>query len=233
MGAKKDLRNMTSANIKHKNTFLNWGISIAIGVVLSAGLNATASYDVTTIAGVAGSSSNTDGIGTSARFVGPGMMSINLSTGDLLVPGSDNNVRKVTTASDVYAVSTLFNYNVGSTPVQAVCSYITSAGVPSIITTDNYSHLYQWIQSGGTYVRNSSLDAVSGPAYDGWGLVVDSSNNIFMTDGQSNRIFKILPNGSYSIFAGTGFSAGSADGTGAAARFNGITGITIDSSRNC
>jgi hypothetical protein len=53
-----------------------------------------------------------------------------------------------------------------------------------------------------------------------------------MTDGQSNRIFKILPNGSYSIFAGTGFSAGSADGTGAAARFNGITGITIDSSNN-
>jgi sugar lactone lactonase YvrE len=116
--------------------------------------------------------------------------------------------------------------------VQAVCSYITSAGVPSIITTDNYSHLYQWIKSGGTYVSNSSLDAVSGPAYDGWGLVVDSSKNIFMTDGQSNQIFKILPNGSYSIFAGTGFSAGSADGTGAAARFNGITGITIDSSNN-
>ena len=94
------------------------------------------------------------------------------------------------------------------------------------------SNLYQWIQSGGTYVHNTSLNAVSGPAYDGWGLVVDSSNNIFMTDGESNRIYKILPNGSYSIFAGTGFSAGSADGTGAAARFNGITGITIDSSGN-
>jgi hypothetical protein len=132
----------------------------------------------------------------------------------------------------MYTASTLFNYSIGSPPVQAVCSYITSAGVPSIITTDNYSHLYQWIKSGGTYVSNSSLDAVSGPAYDGWGLVVDSSKNIFMTDGQSNQIFKILPNGSYSIFAGTGFSAGSADGTGAAARFNGITGITIDSSNN-
>ena len=185
---------------------------------------------VTTIAGTARRS--VDGDGTSARFVNPGMLSIDLSTGDLLVPGSDNNVRKVTTAGDVYAVSTLFNYNVGSPPVQAVCAYITSAGVSSIITTDNYSNLYQWIQSGGTYVHNTSLNAVSGPAYDGWGLVVDSGNNIFMTDGQSNRIYKILPNGSYSIFAGTGFSAGSADGTGAAARFNGITGITIDSSNN-
>ena len=213
-----------------KNTIFKYCTSLAMGLALSSSL--CASYDVTTVAGLAGSSSNTDGIGTSARFKSPGMMSINLSTGDLLVPGSDNNVRKVTTAGDVYAVSTLFNYNVGWAPVQAVCAYITSAGVPSIITTDNYSNLYQWIQSGGTYVSNTSLNAVSGPAYDGWGLVVDSGNNIFMTDGQSNRIYKILPNGSYSIFAGTGFSAGSADGTGAAARFNGITGITIDSSNN-
>ena len=218
-----------------KNTIFKYCASLDMGLALSS--NLCASYDVTTVAGVAGSSSNTDGIGTSARFVGPGMLSINLSTGDLLVPGSDNNVRKVTTAGDVYAVSTLFNYNVGSPPVQAVCAYITSAGVPSIITTDNFSNLYQWIMSGGRYVSNSSLNAVSSPAFDGWGLVVDSSNNIFMADGQSNRIFKILPNGSYSIFAGfagagTTGSAGSADGTGAAARFNGITGITIDSSGN-
>ena len=203
---------------------------MALGLALSS--NLCASYDVTTVAGLAGSSSNTDGIGTAARFVGPGMMSINLSTGDLYEPDSDNNVRKITTGGGTYAVSTLFNYSLGSTPVQAVCSYITSAGVSSIITADNYSNLYQWIQSGGTYVSNASLNAVSSPAYDGYGLVVDSSNNIFMADGQSNRIFKILPDGSYSIFAGTGFSPGSADGTGAAARFNGISGITIDSSNN-
>ena len=213
-----------------KNTILKYCASLALGLALTS--NLCASYDVTTVAGVAGSFAHTDGIGTSARFMNPGMMSINLSTGDLLVPGSDNNVRKVTTAGDVYAVSTLFNYNVGSPPVEAVCAYITSAGVSSIITTDNYSNLYQWIQSGGTYVRNTSLNAVSGPAYDGWGLVVDSGNNIFMTDSQTNQIFKILPDGSYSYFAGQGWSAGSADGTGSAARFNGITGITIDSSNN-
>ena len=213
-----------------KNTIFKYCASLALGLALSS--NLCASYDVTTVAGIAGSFAHTDGVGSAARFKSPGMMSINLSTGDLLVPGSDNNVRKVTTAGDVYAVSTLFNYNVGSPPVQAVCAYITSAGVPSIITTDNYSNLYQWIQSGGTYVHNTSLNAVSGPAYDGWGLVVDSSNNIFMTDGESNRIYKILPDGSYSIFAGTGFSAGSADGTGSAARFNGISGITIDSLNN-
>jgi sugar lactone lactonase YvrE len=213
-----------------KNTILKYCASLAMGLALSSSL--CASYDVTTVAGVAGSFDHTDGVGTAARFKSPGMMSIKLSTGDLLVPGSDNNVRKVTTAGDVYEVSTLFNYNVGWAPVQAVCAYITSAGVPSIITADNYSNLYQWIQSGETYVSNTSLNAVSGPAYDGWGLVVDSGNNIFMTDGESNRIYKILPNGSYSIFAGTGFSAGFADGTGAAARFNGITGITIDSSNN-
>ncbi len=183
---------------------------------------------VTTIAG--STRRSVDGVGTSAQFINPGMLSINLSTGDLLVPGSDNNVRKVTTAGGVYTVSTLFNYNVGSTPVQAVCAYITSAGA-SILTTDNYSHLYQWTLSGGRYVSSSSLDAVSTPAGDGYGLVVDSSNNIFMTDSQTHRIFKILQNGSYSIFAGSS-SSGTTDGTGTAARFKGITGITIDSSNN-
>ncbi len=191
------------------------------------------SNGISTIAGSAlRSSAYADGVATSARFINPGMLSINLSTGDLLVPGSDNNVRKVTTAGGVYTVSTLFNYNVGSTPVQAVCAYITSAGA-SILTTDNYSHLYQWTLSGGRYVSNNSLDAVSSPAGagDGYGLVIDSSNNIFMTDSQTHRIFKILPSGSYSIFAGSG-SSGGADGTGAAASFNGITGVTIDSSNN-
>ena len=65
-----------------KNTIFKYCASLAMGLALSS--NLCASYDVTTVAGVAGSSSNTDGIGTSARFVGPGMLSINLSTGDLL-----------------------------------------------------------------------------------------------------------------------------------------------------
>ena len=82
-----------------KNTIFKYCASLALGLALSS--NLCASYDITTIAGVAGSFAHTDGVGSAARFKSPGMMSINLSTGNLLVPGSDNNVRKVTTAGDV------------------------------------------------------------------------------------------------------------------------------------
>jgi len=181
---------------------------------------------ITTIAGGSGGS-HLDGVGTAARFMSPGMMSID-NSGNLLIADSDNTIRKVTTSGGVYNVSTLFTYNVGSPPVQAVCSYLGN----QLLTTDNYMHLYRWVQSGSTYVSNSNLDAVSGPAYDGYGLVVDSNNNIFVADGESNRIFKVFSDGSYIIFAGTGFSPGSVDGTGAAALFNGIKGITVDSSDN-
>ncbi|MFN6414902.1 MAG: hypothetical protein ACK4V2_03915 [Pseudomonadota bacterium] len=141
---------------------------------------------ITTIAGGSGGS-HLDGVGTAARFMSPGMMSID-NSGNLLIADSDNTIRKVTTSGGVYNVSTLFTYNVGSPPVQAVCSYLGN----QLLTTDNYMHLYRWVQSGSTYVSNSNLDAVSGPAYDGYGLVVDSNNNIFVADGESNRIFKVF-----------------------------------------
>ena len=134
---------MTSAKIQRKNTCLNWHISIAIGLTLFAGLNATASYDVTTIAGVAGSSAHTDGIGTAARFIGPGMLSID-NAGNLLVPDSDQKVRQISTTDGVYTVSTLFQGNT-SYAMQAVCQYITTTGIASILSTDGSYHLYQWI----------------------------------------------------------------------------------------
>ena len=119
-----------------KNTIFKYCTSLALGLALSS--NLCASYDVTTVAGVAGSFAHTDGVGTAARFKSPGMLSIDLSSGNLLEPDSDNNVRKITTAGGVYTASTLFNYSVGSPPVQAVCVYITSGAVSSVITTDNF-----------------------------------------------------------------------------------------------
>ena len=145
---------MTSAKIQRKNYFINWGISITIGLVLSAGLNGTASYDVTTVAGVAGSSAHTDGVGSAARFIGPGMLSID-NAGNLLVPDSDKNVRQISTTGGVYTVSTLFQ---ASYTMQAVCQYITTTGIASILSTDGSYHLYQWILSSGTYSSNTSLN---------------------------------------------------------------------------
>lgn len=62
------------------------------------------------------------------------------------------------------------------------------------------------------------------------GIVLDSAGNLFATNG--NAIQEISPSGSVSLFAGDLAIAGSANGTGRAAQFNGPTGIAIDQSDN-
>jgi hypothetical protein len=144
-----------------KNTIFKYCASLAMGLALTSSL--CASYDVTTVAGVAGSFAHTDGVGSAARFQSPGMMSIDIS-GNLLEPDGDKNIRKITTAGGIYTVSTLFDgsaWDYGSEPLEAICQYIVS-GTTTYLTTHQYIDLMQWTQSGGTYVANFSLDSGGG-----------------------------------------------------------------------
>ncbi len=62
-----------------------------------------------------------------------------------------------------------------------------------------------------------------------WGIVVDSMNNIYVMDGYNFTIRKIQTGTNIvSTYAGTALSSGSADGVGAAARFNNAAGITYN-----
>ncbi|HET7000916.1 MAG TPA: IPT/TIG domain-containing protein [Puia sp.] len=63
------------------------------------------------------------------------------------------------------------------------------------------------------------------------GIVLDKSDNVFVTDAGTNKIRKITPAGVVTTVAGSG-ATGSADGTGAAASFNGAWGIGIDANDN-
>ncbi|MFZ6756768.1 hypothetical protein ACO0K9_06070 [Undibacterium sp. Ji50W] len=64
------------------------------------------------------------------------------------------------------------------------------------------------------------------------GMAIDASGNVYVADGGNHVIFKISSAGVSSIFAGATGQKGSADGSGAAARFNGPQGITIDTKGN-
>ncbi len=63
------------------------------------------------------------------------------------------------------------------------------------------------------------------------GIAIDKSDNVFVTDAASNKIRKITPTGVVTTLAGSG-ATGSADGTGAAASFNGAWGMGIDANDN-
>ena len=124
-----------------KNTIFKYCASLAMGLALSSSL--CASYDVTTVAGVAGSSAHTDGVGSAARFKSPGMMSIDPS-GNLLMPDSDNNIRKITTAGSTYSVSTLFqnSFN-GNGSVYNISSIVPYGS--DFLFTDNAGELIKYI----------------------------------------------------------------------------------------
>ena len=60
------------------------------------------------------------------------------------------------------------------------------------------------------------------------GIACDAAGSLYVTDSANDTIRKISSTGEVTTLAGKAGSAGSADGVGAAARFNNPTGIACD-----
>ncbi|MBI3039348.1 hypothetical protein HYY75_09935 [bacterium] len=68
--------------------------------------------------------------------------------------------------------------------------------------------------------------------YQPSGVAVDNSGNVYVADTSNNTIRKISAAGVVTTLAGLAGNAGSANGTGTAARFNNPLGIAVDGSGN-
>lgn len=62
------------------------------------------------------------------------------------------------------------------------------------------------------------------------GIAVDGSGNLYVADAQNYTVRKITPSGIVTTLAGAPGVSGSADGTGASARFSALKGIAVDGS---
>jgi sugar lactone lactonase YvrE len=82
--------------------------------------------------------------------------------------------------------------------------------------------------SGGT----SQADATQARFNRPMGIARDSSGNLYIADSGNNTIRKKTPTGVVTTLAGSPGASGSADGTGAAARFSALRGITVDGAGN-
>lgn len=201
----------------------------------------TPSGVVTTLAGqtTAGSA---DGTGSDASFNIPYGVAVIPSSGNIVVADTFNHrIRLVTYPGGV--VTTLagsgslgttdgtgtaasFNYPTG-------VAVIPSTGV--IVVTDNNSHRIRLVTPAGvvTTLAGSGIGYADGTGaaasfkYPSGVAVIPSSGDVVVADTNNNRIRLITyPGGVVTTLAGQ-TTAGSADGTGAAASFNQPFGVAV------
>jgi hypothetical protein len=206
----------------------------------------TATGVVTTFAGTAGAHGHVDATGAAARFGALGGFAFD-SNGNLFATDPTNNtIRKITPAGVVTTVagSVGMNGSVDATGSAATFNGPTGITVDhsgNLLVTDRYNSTVRKISPSGvattlagTAGQIGSLDATGTSARFGYptGITTDSGGNVFVADPGYHAIRKINSAGVVTTFAGTSGLPGSADGAGAAARFNQPFDIASDSSDN-
>jgi sugar lactone lactonase YvrE len=149
-----------------------------------------------------------DGTGTSAQFyLGSGVSSDGTPYGPPVFTQIGSINLAMDSGGNIYVADTLSN----------TIRKITAAGV---VTT--FAGLAP--QDGSTDGTGSNARFLSPIA-----VAVDGSGNVYVADSGNGTVRKITATGVVTTFAGSSRTSGSADGTGANARFNSISGIAADS----
>jgi len=201
---------------------------------------------VTTLVGTAGSPGTTDATGTAAQFSQPVGVAV-ASGGDIYVADSINNtIRKITSGG----VVTTFAGTAGTAGSTNATGTAALFNQPYGVAVDGSGNVYvaelgndtiRMITSAGVVTTLAGTPGSAGSANGTGasatfnqpiGIAVDGSGNVYVADSANNTIRKIAPGGVVTTLAGTPGAQGSADGTGAAARFHSPRGLAVDASGN-
>jgi DNA-binding beta-propeller fold protein YncE len=201
---------------------------------------------VTTLAGLAGNSGSTDATGGSARFYEPEGVAVN-NAGTLIYVADtwNHTIRQVTSAG---AVTTLAGSagNYGSANgTGASASFdqpqgLAVDGAGNVYVGDTGNQMIRQITpagvvttlAGSTNYGSANGTGASASFWNPQGVALDNATNLYVADSFNNAIRKITPAGVVTTLAGTAGSFGSADGTGAAARFWLPQSVAVDTNGN-
>lgn len=192
---------------------------------------------VTTLAGAAGTSQYIDGPGDRARFLEPGALAIDPS-GTLFVT-DEMRIRSVASTGQVATVATI---PVGSNVTAGSMAAVTPKG----IAVDARNHLLVTNGLSTRRIASGSTTMLEGPEVaqdlfgtrtaEARGVATDSSNNVYVFDLQ--RTISRTNNATIASMnvltrlVGTAGTRGAANGTGAAASFEEVVGLTVDQQGN-
>ena len=201
---------------------------------------------VTTLAGSAGVSGSADGTGRAARFHNPTDVALD-GTGNIYVADYANHtIRQVTAAGVVTTLAGSANLAGSTDDTGSAARFnhpqsVSVDGSGNIYVADSSNNTIRKITAGGAVTTLAGSAGNPGRA-DGTGsaalfdypsgVAVDGAGNVYVGDSLNNIIRNITPGGVVTTLAGSAVFAGSADGTGTAARFYGPQGVAVDGSGN-
>lgn len=202
---------------------------------------------VSTFAGLLNTPGSLDGQGAAARFDEPYGIKCGPDGCVFVADSVNSTIRKITPDGVVSTFAGLAGVT-GSTNGQGAAARFNN---PFGVAVDNAGYVYV-ADTGNSIIRmitpGGLVSTLAGTALaigftDGigaaarfnspYGLAADNMGNLFVGDSGNSTIRKIvIATANVTTFAGTAGAPGSADGIGAAARFNGTRGISADNSGN-
>lgn len=193
-----------------------------------------------------GAPGNANGTGSAATFHNPTGVAVDAAGNVYVADESNNEIRMITPAgvvttfagsgtagnSDGTGTAATFNTPDGIAIDSTGNLWVTDSGNNEIrkITTPG-AVVTTWAGNGTAGHANGS--GTSATFSTPTGIAVDSAGNLYVADRGNNEIRKIDSSDVVTLFAGSSTAAaGSADGTGTAATFNGPFGIATDAAGN-
>jgi hypothetical protein len=198
---------------------------------------------VSTVAGLAFTPGAQDGTGTDARFRNPAHLAIDGSDNLYIADTGNNNIRKVTPAG---VVTTLAGSPTGASGTvdgvgtaarfRSPCGIVSDAA-GNLYVSDSGNQTIRRISAAGASVTTfagqagqmGSADGVGSAARFNYplGLALDQSGSVYVAAYYNDTVRRIAPDGTVTTVAGLAGTAGAADGTGSAARFNIPDGVVV------
>jgi sugar lactone lactonase YvrE len=199
---------------------------------------------ITTVAGGGTNGLGDGGLATAAQLSAPVGVAVD-AAGDLFIADRDHSrVREVTPSGTITTVAGNGTPGFSGDGGPATSAALSS---PDAVTVDSFGDLF--ISDGGTRVRRVSPSGVittvagngtfgfsgdGGPATAAqlngpFGLAVDGSGDLFITDRDNSRVREVTPSGIITTVAGSGANGFGGDGGPAtAAALSGPQGVAVD-----
>ncbi|HEY1791373.1 MAG TPA: hypothetical protein VGG34_00530, partial [Opitutaceae bacterium] len=205
----------------------------------------TASATTSTLAGTP-DMGHADGTGAAAEFYLPSGVGVDPSGNVFVADQSNDVIRKITPAGVVttFAGTPGSNGSADGTGPAAQFNFpygLAVDGSGNVYVADKGNNTIRKITPAGVVTTLAGTPGAGGSANgtgaaatfnQPLGVAVDAAGNVYVSEGNSETIRKITPSGAVTTLAGTAGASGSADGTGAAARFALPIGLTVDPAGN-